>query len=89
MHAALMPNGRVVFLDKVENFTKLNVSDKHFAYSAEYDLVTNGRVPLAYKTNAFCAGGSFLANGTLMSIGGNGPLNDTDDSILDGFQGLR
>lgn len=84
-----MPNGRVVFLDKVENFTKLNVSDEHFAYSAEYDPVTNQRVPLAYKTNAFCAGGSFLANGTLMSIGGNGPLNDTDDSIFNGFQGLR
>ncbi|CAK3788036.1 galactose oxidase [Lecanosticta acicola] len=89
MHAALLPNGKVVFLDKVENFTKVNVSETHFAYSAEYDPVTNERVPLAYRTNAFCAGGSFLANGTLISIGGNGPLNDTDDSILDGFRGLR
>lgn len=89
MHAALLPNGRVVFLDKVENYTKLNLSNGHFAYSSEYDPATNEVVPLAYKTNAFCAGGAFLANGTLMSIGGNGPLVDIDDSVGDGFAGLR
>lgn len=49
MHAGLMPNGRVVFLDKVENYTQIKLSDGQFAYSAEYDPVTNTAVGLSYK----------------------------------------
>ncbi|OQN95738.1 hypothetical protein B0A48_18278 [Cryoendolithus antarcticus] len=41
MHAALMPNGRVVFLDKVEDYTQLKLDNGQFAYSSEYDPVTN------------------------------------------------
>ena len=89
MHAALMPNGRVVFLDKVENYTHLNLSDGQYAYSSEYDPETNTVVPLAYKTNAFCAGGSFLANGTLISVGGNAPLTWLDPTVGNGFRGIR
>ncbi|KAK4495059.1 hypothetical protein PRZ48_013386 [Zasmidium cellare] len=89
MHAGLLPNGRVVFLDKVEDYSKLNLSNGRYAYSSEYDPATNEVVPLGYTTNAFCAGGAFLANGTFMSIGGNGPLADIDDSVGDGFAGLR
>ena len=48
-----MQNGRVIFLDKVENRTQLKLSNGHYAYSAEYDPATNQVVPLAYKTNAF------------------------------------
>lgn len=36
MHAGLMPNGRVVFLDKVENYTQIKLPDGQYAYSAEY-----------------------------------------------------
>lgn len=89
MHAALLPNGNVVFLDKVENYTRLTLSTGYFAYSAEYDVLGNKASPLAYKTNAFCAGGAFLRNGTLMSIGGNGPLTWLDPTVSDGFQGIR
>ncbi|KAK4543420.1 hypothetical protein LTR36_005563 [Oleoguttula mirabilis] len=89
MHAALMPNGRVVFLDKVENYTQLKLGDGYYAYSAEYDPATNQVVPLAYKTNAFCSGGSFLANGTLLNVGGNAPLTWLDPTMGDGFQGIR
>lgn len=89
MHAALLPNGRVVFLDKVENYTQLKLSDGQYAYSAEYDPASNTVVPLAYKTNAFCAGGQFLANGTLVSLGGNAPLPDIDPTVGDGFRGIR
>ena len=49
MHAGLMPNGRVVFLDKVENYTQIKLSDGQYAYSAEYDLSTNSAVGLSYK----------------------------------------
>ncbi|EME38661.1 carbohydrate-binding module family 18 protein [Dothistroma septosporum NZE10] len=88
MHAALLPNGRVVFLDKVENFSKLRLSNGENAFSAEYDPATGDTVALAYKTNAFCSGGSFLANGTVMSIGGNEPFAD-NNSVGNGFKGLR
>lgn len=31
MHAALMPNGRVVFLDKIENYTQVNLTTGGYA----------------------------------------------------------
>jgi hypothetical protein len=89
MHAALLPNGRVVFLDKAENYTQLNLSTGYYAYSSEYNPATNEVVPLAYKTNAFCSGGSFLPNGTLLNVGGNAPLTWLDPTVGDGFQGIR
>ena len=89
MHAALMPNGRVVFLDKVEDYTELNLTVDRRAYSSEYNPETNEAVPLAYTTNAFCAGGSFLLNGTFLSVGGNAPLLWLDPSVTNGFRGLR
>ena len=52
MHAGLMPNGRVVFLDKVENYTQLKLPNGQYAYSAEYDPATNNVVALAYKVTS-------------------------------------
>ena len=89
MHATLMPNGRVVFLDKIENYTQVNLTNGSYAYSSEYDPVTNAVVPLTYQSNAFCSGGAFLANGTLLSVGGNAGLAWLDPSIGNGFRGLR
>ncbi|KAL7274155.1 hypothetical protein RUND412_002955 [Rhizina undulata] len=89
MHAGLLPNGRVVFLDKVENYTQLKLSDGQYAYSSEYDPETNTVVPLSYKTNAFCAGGVFLANGDFVSLGGNAPLSWLDPTVGDGFNAIR
>ena len=51
MHAGLMPNGRVVFLDKVENYTQIKLSDGQYAYSAEYDPATNKPVGLQYSVS--------------------------------------
>ncbi|KAI5201489.1 galactose oxidase [Aureobasidium subglaciale] len=89
MHAGLLPNGKVVFLDKVENYTNIKLPNGQYAYSTEYDPVTNKYTALAYKTNAFCAGGSFLPNGDFMSLGGNGPLDFIDTTVGDGFDGIR
>jgi hypothetical protein len=89
MHAGLMPNGRVVFLDKVENYTELKLGNGQYAYSSEYDPVTQKLVPLAYKTNAFCSGGIFLADGRFTSLGGNAPLDFIDPTVGDGFKGIR
>lgn len=49
MHAGLLPNGRVVFLDKVENYTQIKLPNGQYAYSAEYDPATNNVVGLSYK----------------------------------------
>ncbi|KAH7126810.1 glyoxal oxidase N-terminus-domain-containing protein [Dendryphion nanum] len=89
MHAGLMPNGRVVFLDKVEDYTELKLPNGRFAFSSEYDPNTQQLAPLAYKTNAFCSGGIFLADGRFASIGGNAPLDFLDPTVGDGFKGLR
>ncbi|KAF1951681.1 glyoxal oxidase [Byssothecium circinans] len=89
MHAGLMPNGKVVFLDKVENYTELRLPNGQFAYSSEYDPATQQLTPLAYKTNAFCSGGIFLADGRFASLGGNAPLDFIDPTVGDGFKGIR
>ena len=89
MHAGLMPNGRVIFLDKVENYTQIKLPNGQYAYSAEYDPTTNTAVGLAYKTNAFCSGGAFLADGRWVSLGGNAPLTFIDPTVGNGFQAIR
>ncbi|OAX79580.1 hypothetical protein ACJ72_06098 [Emergomyces africanus] len=88
MSAALLANGRVVFVDKVENYTQLVLNNGQYAYSSEYDPVSNKAVPLSYKTNAFCSGGVFLEDGRLLNIGGNAPLG-MDPTVGDGFRALR
>lgn len=89
MHAALMPNGRVFFLDKVENYTQLHLPNGQYAYSSEYNPADNTVVPLAYKTNAFCSGGAFLPDGRVISVGGNAPLSWQDPTVGDGFDAIR
>jgi hypothetical protein len=89
MHAGLMPNGKVVFLDKVENYTELKLGNGQYAYSSEYDPNTQKLTPLAYKTNTFCSGGIFLADGRFVSLGGNAPLDFIDPTVGDGFKGIR
>lgn len=89
-----MPNGRVVFLDKLEDYSQLKTADGHYAMSSEFDAVysspTYGHaVPLEYKTNAFCSGGTFLADGRVISVGGNAPLTWLDPTIGDGFNAIR
>lgn len=49
MHAGLLQNGRVVFLDKVEDYSQIKLPNGQFAYSAEYDPATNKVVALTYK----------------------------------------
>jgi hypothetical protein len=59
MHAGLLPNGRVFFLDKIENYTQLKLPSGYYAYSSEYDPTTNNVVPLRYEV------GNSLADSSL------------------------
>lgn len=49
MHAAELPNGRILYLDKVEDVTHLKLENGQYAYSSEYDPITNETTPLRYK----------------------------------------
>jgi hypothetical protein len=89
MHAGLMPNGRVFFLDKLENYTQLKTPNGYYAMSSEYDPIANKPVPLGYATNAFCSGGSFLPDGRVVNVGGNAPLTWMNPNIGDGFTAIR
>lgn len=89
MHAALLPDGTVMFLDKIENRSQLFLPDGRKAYSSIYDPATQSLTALEVQTNPFCCGGSFLYDGRLLSVGGNGPLLHEDPSIADGFDGIR
>ncbi|KAH7105130.1 glyoxal oxidase N-terminus-domain-containing protein [Auriculariales sp. MPI-PUGE-AT-0066] len=62
--------------------------DGHPAWSAVYSLTTNTVRAVRLTTNSFCAGGSFLSNGTLVNIGGNmAEYSDVKDT--NGLQGIR
>ncbi|KAK5088903.1 hypothetical protein LTR05_003126 [Lithohypha guttulata] len=56
MHAALLSNGKVVFLDKLENYTESKLPTGRNAYSVEYDPTTHELSPLSLSSNAFCCG---------------------------------
>ncbi|RKF55475.1 Aldehyde oxidase GLOX [Erysiphe neolycopersici] len=89
MHAGLLPNGKVFFLDKLENYSQIKTPDGHYAMSAEYDLNSNQPIPLSYSTNAFCSGGTYLADGRVISVGGNAPLDFINPNVADGFKAIR
>lgn len=90
MHAALVPpEGIVLFLDKIETWTLLKLPNGRFAYSSLYDPTKKIPRPVSVVTNPFCCGGSFLADGRLVTVGGNGPLPWVDDSIKNGFDAIR
>lgn len=90
MHAAVLPpSGKVVFLDKVEDYSELCLPNQRWAYSSIYDPGIHKLTPLSVTTNPFCCGGTFLSDGRLLAIGGNGPLLWLDPTVGDGFDGIR
>ena len=88
MHAALLSNGKLAFLDKVEDRNKVFQQNGSAAYCCVYDPDTNDVKPLSAVTNPFCCAGAFLSDGRLITIGGNGPL-DLDPNVFDGFDAIR
>ncbi|KAG9220580.1 hypothetical protein CCMSSC00406_0004036 [Pleurotus cornucopiae] len=60
---------KVFFVDKVENNpAQIN---GHPAWASEWATGPNTQRPMDGLTNAFCAGGNVLGNGTWLNIGGN------------------
>ncbi|POW10526.1 hypothetical protein PSTT_06024, partial [Puccinia striiformis] len=77
-----------LIIDKVEhNSLKINGRP---AWAALYNLETDEVMPLSLKSNSFCAGGSFLSNGTLLNIGGNAPeFQKQEFGDTNGLQSIR
>jgi hypothetical protein len=89
MHAALLLDGSVMFLDKIENKSTIWLPDGRKAYSSIFDPATSKVTVLDVKTNPFCCGGAFLSDGRLISLGGNDMIPTVDAVVGDGFDGIR
>ncbi|KAG8813992.1 hypothetical protein FRC17_001343 [Serendipita sp. 399] len=91
MQIAVVSATQAIIIDKVEH-NPLTVNG-HPAWGALYDLRTNQIRALDLRSNSFCAGGTFLSNGTLINVGGNPVVVDktgaADFGDLNGLQGVR
>ena len=66
---AIVTDTTAVIFDKVQdNPMTLN---GHPAWASEFNLVTRQARPLKPTSNAWCASGGFLGNGTFVDSGGN------------------
>lgn len=91
MQLAIISTSHALIVDKVEH-NPLTISG-HPAWAALYNLNTHAVKPLDMESNSFCAGGTFLSNGTLINVGGN-PVVDhhtsaADFGDMDGLQAIR
>ena len=91
MQLAIISETHALIVDKVEH-NPLTI-DGHPAWAALYHLQNHAVTPLRMQSNSFCAGGSFLGNGTLVNVGGN-PVVESHTSAadfgdIDGLQAVR
>jgi hypothetical protein len=91
MQLAIVSSTHAIIIDKVEH-NPLTV-DNHPAWGALFNLNTYAIKALRMKSNSFCAGGSFLGDGTLVNVGGN-PVTEAHTSPsyfgeTDGTQAVR
>ncbi|KAJ7775159.1 copper radical oxidase [Mycena metata] len=91
MQLTIISSTHALVVDKVEH-NPLTI-DGHPAWAALYDIENHGVMPLAMVSNSFCAGGTFLGNGTLINVGGNPVVEDNTSSAdfgdVDGLQAVR
>lgn len=91
MQLAIISDSHALIVDKVEH-NPLEING-HPAWGALYNLHTHSVKPLSMQSNSFCAGGSFLGNGTMLNVGGNPVVEDftsaTDFGDVDGVQAVR
>ncbi|KAF8969726.1 copper radical oxidase [Flammula alnicola] len=91
MQLTIISSTHALIVDKVEH-NPITI-DGHPAWAALYNLENDSIKPLKMQSNSFCAGGTFLGNGTLINVGGN-PVVETftsaaDFGDLDGLQAIR
>ncbi|KAI5481062.1 hypothetical protein MNV49_006248 [Pseudohyphozyma bogoriensis] len=69
MQVSVVDDDHILIFDKSEN-NPLKVKG-HAAWGSIYTISTHKVRALNLNTNSFCAGGGWLSNGTLVSVGGN------------------
>ncbi|CAH7687941.1 glyoxal oxidase N-terminus-domain-containing protein [Phakopsora pachyrhizi] len=91
MQLSVISETYALIIDKVER-NPLSING-HPAWGALYNLITHEVRALDLQSNSFCAAGSFLGNGTFISVGGssvvNGRTNRSDYGDTDGKQSIR
>ncbi|KAJ7172197.1 copper radical oxidase [Mycena filopes] len=91
MQLTIISATHALIIDKVEH-NPLTING-HPAWAALYDLGNHDVMPLNMQSNSFCAGGTFIGNGTLVNVGGNpvveGNTSSADFGDLDGLQRIR
>ncbi|KAM0751527.1 hypothetical protein T439DRAFT_342652 [Meredithblackwellia eburnea MCA 4105] len=85
MQLTVINDDELLILDKAEN-NRLQIND-HPAWGAIYTISTSTSRAIDLETNSFCAGGSWLGNGTLVSVSGNPATGKYKDQ--DGLQAIR
>ncbi|KAF8996332.1 copper radical oxidase [Cyathus striatus] len=86
MQLAITSETTAIILDKIEH--NLLTVNGHMAWASELNLETLSVRALNPLSNTWCATGSFLGNGTLISSGGNPIVNETGKR-LNGLQAIR
>ncbi|KAJ7219548.1 copper radical oxidase [Mycena pura] len=91
MQLVIISTTHALLIDKVEH-NPLTV-DGHPAWAALYNIEDHSVTALNLESNSFCAGGTFLSNGTLINVGGNPVVADktgaADFGDVDGLQAIR
>ncbi|KAI9606606.1 hypothetical protein H4Q26_006142 [Puccinia striiformis f. sp. tritici PST-130] len=91
MQITVVSDKYAVILDRVEH-NPLKINGQR-AWASLYNFENDEVTPLELKSNSFCAGGSFLGNGTLINFGGNpvgkAPLHAGNFGPTDGLQSIR
>ncbi|GAA5961605.1 hypothetical protein JCM3765_002645 [Sporobolomyces pararoseus] len=87
MQVVLVDDDNIVIFDKAED-NPLQVSG-HSAWGAVYSISKSTVRALDLKTNSFCAGGGWLSNGTLVSVGGNPQQTYMNNAAGDGLAAVR
>ncbi len=82
MQLAVVDDSTILILDKRES-NPLSVSGEP-VWGALYDIPTGEVAPLEMATDSFCAGGGWLGNGTMASVGGT-----AEEEQVEGWNAVR
>ncbi|GAA5973306.1 hypothetical protein JCM11641_003065 [Rhodosporidiobolus odoratus] len=88
MQATLVDDDHIVIYDKAENNALKDKSGAP-AWGSIYSISRKTVRALNLETNSFCAGGGWISNGTLVSVGGNPQQTYINDKAKDGLAGVR
>ncbi|GAA5979733.1 hypothetical protein JCM10908_003025 [Rhodotorula pacifica] len=88
MQITLVDDDHIVIYDKAEN-NALKAKNGKSAWGAVYEISTQSYRALNLDTNSFCAGGGWIGNGTLVSVGGNPQQTYINDAAGNGLAAVR